>query len=184
MGRNCKTEKKKMKLAAFSVLLLSAEAAKKDQVTKRVDNLESLWNQNLANPLITSSVNQKKIDNMSANYKKFAWKAKDRYNKLKDNKGCSYPSHWKGDDVDQTRFLFDQKDACTAVKQFTNQLLEWSAVFNVHCKQDEQPWLEHFESGLVGMSNRVLDRLSDSAVGDMTDNCSSLSKNDNGKYNF
>lgn len=173
-----------MKLSAFSVLLLGAEAAKKNQVTKRVDTLESLWNQNLANPLITSSVNQKKIDSMSSLYNKYASKAKARYTKLKNDKGCSYPSHWKGDDVDQTRFLFDEKDACTAVKQFTNQLLEWSAVFNVHCKQDEQSWLERFESGLVGMSNRVLERLKYSDVGDMTDNCSQLSKNDNGKYNW
>ena len=173
-----------MKLSAFSVLLLSAEAGKKNQVTKRVDTLESLWNQNLANPLIVGSINQDKIDKMSTLYAKFALKAKNQYNKLKDEKGCSYPSHWKGDDVDQTRFLFDEKDACAAVKQFTNQLIEWSAVFNVNCKQDQQRWLERFELGLVGVSNRVLDRLNGSDVGETTTNCSPLSKNENGKFNW
>merc|ERR1711908_85219 len=85
--RNCKVEKK-MKLSAFSVLLLSAEAGKKNQVTKRVDTLESLWNQNLANPLIVSSINQDKIDKMSTLYAKFALKAKNQYNKLKDERAA------------------------------------------------------------------------------------------------
>ena len=151
-----------MKLSLFNVLFLTAEAKKNDPVTKRVDKLEDLWSQNMA----VSGLSQRHVEKYEGIYGRFTAKAKDFYKKQMNDKGCEYPSHWKGDDEeDDLRFLFDAKDTCQGVKQFSSQLLDWANVFCVQCRksdsQDSRPWLDRYETDVSRFANRVLQKMND-----------------------
>merc|ERR1712147_453168 len=156
-------KRNKMKLSVFNILFLTAEANKKDQVTKRVDKLEDLWNQNMA----LSGLSQRRVDTFDGHFSRFAAEAKDFYKRQRDQKGCNFPSHWKGDDDedDDLRFLFDSKNPCQGVKQFTNQLLDWANVFCVQCRKadekDPRPWLGRFETNISRFANRVLAKMNE-----------------------
>ena len=159
-----------MKLALITVFVSQAEAGEnsyddsacftgdqRDCVTSRLETLKSHWKENLEKAPHLKAVKKARIE---AKYNKFADKALKRYLLLKNDKGCSFPNHYKHQaEIDR----YNQENPCQGFRQLTNQLIRWSTTFNDvttnKCKTSENAWLERYHDRVNGFFSLIKDRV-------------------------
>ena len=141
-----------MKLALISLLALS-EAGKRDGVTSRLETLKEHWAENLAKAPHLTDDKKAKIE---AKYNKFADKTRDRYLKLKNEKGCTFPDSYK----DQAAIdRYNEENPCVGFRQLTNQLIRWSTTFNAKCKSTDGAWLDRYHGQVNNFFSLIKDRV-------------------------
>ena len=142
-----------MKLALITVLASQAEAGNRDGVTSRLETLKEHWAANLEKAPHLSDNKKAKIE---AKYNKFADKTRDRYFKLRDQKGCKFPDTYK----DQAAIdRYNEENPCQGFRQLTNQLIRWSTTFNAKCKNTDGEWLKRYHGQVKNFFSLIKDRV-------------------------